>query len=680
MKVFTTDKISNIGIVAHGGAGKTSITEALLFNAGVTNRLGKVDDGNTITDYLPEEIKRKITINAAMAPFIWHDRKINIIDTPGYSDFIGEVKSVLRVVDSLIMTICAVSGVEVQTEILWDYAVEQKLPRFIFINKMDRENANFSRVLNQIKDEFSGHITPFQLPIGAEDDFKGIIDLITMKALIFSDDGKFKEKDMPADLAEEAAIYREELIEAAAESDDELLMKYLEGEELTTEEIYSGLEKGVKANKIIPVLCGSALKNIAITTLMDNLANFAPSPHESKALGRKLEGDNFAALTFKTLSDPYVGKLSFIRVFSGTMKSDSVVYNSVKEAEEKIGQIFVMQGKNQLPVSELHTGDIAALTKLQTTVTGDTLTEKTNPQALEGIEFPVPNLSIAIQPKSKGDEDKLGLSISRLLEEDPTLCFSKNIETNQSIMTGMGEMHLDIVIERLKSRFGVEVEQIELKVPYHETIRGTATRVEGKHKKQSGGHGQYGHVYINMEPLAEEEFEFEETVFGGSVPRNYFPAVERGVREAMVEGVLAGYPVTNIKVTLTDGSYHAVDSSELAFKIAASLAFRRAMEQAKSVLLEPIVNVEVKVPEQFMGDIMGDLNGKRGRILGMEPDGKMQLIKALVPQAEMHRYAIDLKSITQGRGNFSMEFHGYEEVPSNIANKIIDTAKAAKEN
>lgn len=680
MKVFTTDKIKNIGIVAHGGAGKTSLTEAMLFNAGVTNRLGKVDEGNTVTDYFPEEIKRKITINTVVAPLIWRDHKLNILDTPGYSDFIGDVKSALRVADSLVMTVCAVSGVEVQTEIIWEFAEEQNIPRFVFINKMDRENANFQRVLEQLKDHFKGLITPIQLPIGAESNFKGVVDLIDMKAIVFDKNGKATTEEIPSDLADEAASYRESLIEAAAEGDDDLLMKYLEGEELTPEEIHQGLQNGIKANKIIPVLCGSALNNIAITPLMDRLVDFAPGPHESVANNRDVDSDAFSALTFKTLSDPYVGKLSFIRVFSGTMKADSVVYNSTKEADEKIANIFIMQGKNQYTVPEVHAGDIAALTKLQATSTGDTLTEKSNPVVLEGIDFPTPNLTIAIQPKSKGDEDKLGLAVSRILDEDPTLQFTKNVETNQSVLTGMGEMHLDIVIEKLKSKFGVEVEQIDLKIPYRETIKGKATRVEGKHKKQTGGHGQYGHVFIDMEPLPDQEFEFAETVFGGAVPKNYFPAVEKGIREAMAEGVLAGYPVTNIKVTLTDGSYHAVDSSELAFKIAAGIAFRKAMEQAKPVLLEPILSVEVKVPEQFMGDIMGDLNVKRGRILGMEPEGNKQVIKALVPYAEMHRYAIDLKSITQGRGSFTAEFYGYEEVPGNIAEKIIESAKEAKNN
>ncbi|NLC38814.1 MAG: elongation factor G, partial [Clostridia bacterium] len=631
MKVYETEKIRNIGIVAHGGAGKTSLTEALLFNTGATSRLGKVDDGNTVSDYHPEEIKRKVTINTSLVPVEWKDHKINILDTPGYSDFIGDVKSALRVVDGLVVAVCAVSGVEVQTEIVWDFAVEKSLPRLLFINKMDRENANFYRVLDQLKEKFSGLIVPIQLPIGAEDNFTGVVDLLTMKSLNYKGgDGKATEGEIPEELAEKIEEYREALVEAAAEGDDDLLMKYLDGEELTSEEIHGGLTKGIKAGKVIPVLCGSALKNIAISPLLDSLVDFMPGPHET-AQDQKPEEKTFSALVFKTLSDPYVGRLSFFRVFSGTMKSDSVVYNSSKGADEKISQIFVMQGKNQMPVPELRTGDIAALTKLQVTSTGDTLTQKGSDIVLDDIEFPVPTLSMAIQPRSKGDEDKLGTAIDKLLEEDPTLRFEKNLETKQSILVGMGELHLDIVLERLQRKFGVEVDQVEFRIPYRETIRAKATNVEGKHKKQTGGHGQYGHVFIDMEPLADAEFEFAETIFGGAVPKNYIPAVEKGIRESMAEGILAGFPVTNIKVTLTDGSYHTVDSSELAFKLAAGIAFRKAMEQAKPVLLEPIMSVEVTVPEQFMGDIIGDLNGKRGRILGMEPKGKNQVIKALVP-------------------------------------------------
>jgi elongation factor G len=680
LKIYESNKIRNVGIVAHGGAGKTSLTESLLFNAGAITRLGKVDDGNTTMDYLPEEIKRKITINTAMAPIEWRDSKINLLDTPGYSDFIGDVYGTLRVVDSLIFTVCAVSGVEVQTEIIWDFADEANIPRVVYINKMDRENANFYNVLNQLHNFVEGkHIIPIQLPLGVEDTFHGVIDLINMKALKFDEtSGKYNETEIPGELQEDSATYRLSLIEAAAESDDELLMKYLEGEELSPEEIVQGLKIGIQQAKVVPVLCGSALKNIATLPLLDIILDYLPSPVSKTPEDLDLSKEPLAALVFKTVADPYVGKVSFLRIFSGVLKADTVVYNSSKDIEEKISQLFIMTGKNQQSVSEAKPGDIIALTKLQATITGDTLTTKVNPQNLEPIKFPLPTLTVAIQPKSKGDEDKLGIAISRLLEEDPTLRLEKNLETKETLLYGMGEIHLDIIIERLQRKFGVEVESFNPKVPYRETIKAPAIKIEGKHKKQSGGHGQYGHVFINLEPLDSSDFEFTETIFGGSVPKQYIPAVEKGIRETMPEGILAGYPVTNVKVTLTDGSYHPVDSSEMAFKIAAALAFKKALEKAKPILLEPYMNVEVIVPEQFMGDIIGDFNSKRGRILGMEPQGKYQVIRACAPLSEMYRYAIDLKSITQGRGSFTMSLAQYEEVPQHIADKIIEAAKVEK--
>lgn len=677
MQVFQSDKIRNVSLVAHGGAGKTSLAEAMLFNTGVLTRLGKVDEGNTTTDYLPEEIKRKVTINTALAPCVWKNVKINVLDTPGYSDFIGEVKAAMRVVDSMLFTLCAVSGVEVQTEVIWGYANEKNMPRIAFINKLDRENADFYSVINSMKDTLEGcTIAPVHLPIGKEADFKGVVNLLDMKAYVY-ENGKATQHDIPADLADDAETYREELIEAAAEADDELLMKYLEGEELTTEEIKKGLKAGVASGKVAPVLCGSALNNIGIDLLLDFVVDYLPSPVDA-AEDSNLVSKPLAALVYKTLSDPYVGRLTFFRVFSGVFKADSNVYNANKEESEKISNVYIMQGKTQMSVPEVMPGDIAAVTKLQHTTTGDTLTTKDNPQVLDGIEFPEPNLTVAIAPKSKGDEDKVSNALSKLMEEDPTLKLEKNTETKQTLLTGMGELHLDIILERLQDKFKVEVESFTPKVPYRETIRKAVQRVEGKHKKQTGGHGQYGHVFLDVSP-SEEHFEFEETIFGGAVPKQYIPAVEKGVLEAMEEGILAGYPVTKVKVVLVDGSYHPVDSSEMAFKVAGALAFRKAMEQANPVLLEPVMNVEITVPESYMGDIMGDLNGKRGRILGMEPQGKNQVIRAQVPLAEMYRYAIDLKSITQGRGSFKMEFAQYEEVPQNIAEKIIEEAKAAAE-
>ncbi|QGP93510.1 Elongation factor G [Neomoorella glycerini] len=680
MKVYPSTHIRNVGIVAHGGAGKTSLTEALLYNAGATKRLGRVDEGNTVTDYHPEEIKRKVTINTSLAFAEWQDHKINILDTPGYSDFFGDVVSALRVVDSVLVVVSAVAGVEVQTEVVWEEAEARHLPRLAYVNKMDRENANFQKAVDSMRERLSGRIVPVQLPIGAAETFTGVIDILNQKAYTYDSNGNEKEGPVPAEYAGEVASLREALVEAAAEGDDELLMKYLEGEELTPEEVRIGLKKAIAEGKVVPVLCGSALKNMAVKPLLDYIVNYLPSPVDvAGKTATELEKESLAVLVFKTLADPYVGRLSMFRVYSGILKSDSSVYNANRESEEKIGQLFALQGKTQVAVTEMRPGDMGAIAKLQVTTTGDTLTSKASPVKLEGINFPEPTLPVAIRPKSKGDEDKLSNALARLLEEDPTLRLSKNTETRETILTGMGESHLDITLERLQRKFGVEVEMSTPRVPYRETIRASVNRVEGKHKKQTGGHGQYGHVFIDMAPLPDKEFEFTETIFGGAVPRQYIPAVEKGIREAMQEGILAGYPVTNIKVNLADGSYHTVDSSEMAFKIAAGIAFRKAVEQAKPVLLEPIMNVEITVPEQFMGDIMGDLNGRRGRILGMEPQGKNQIIRAQVPLAEMYRYAIDLKSITQGRGHFKMDFAQYEEVPASIAEKIIQEARREKD-
>ncbi len=679
MKVYETSRIRNIAVIGHGGAGKTSLVEALLYNAGHTSRLGKVDEGTATTDFFPEEVKRKISVSTALAPCEWKDSKINILDTPGYSDFFGEVKGALRVVDSVVVVLCAVSGVEVQTEIGWKEAEKANHPKIAFVNKMDRENANFDRVLQQMKDVFKKNIIPLQLPIGSEAQFSGVVDLLKMKACKYNPkDGSYQEEEIPAELSGAVEAARDAIMEAAAEGDDELLIKYLDGEALTEEEVSLGLKKAFWANNFVPVLCGSAINNIGVRHLLDFLVDVAPSPVDV-ADEKSPTDKTFSALVFKTLADPYVGKLSFFRVFSGNLKGDSTVYNANKEKEEKVGQIFTMRGKQQEPLSEVKDGDIAVVAKLQVTETGDTICSKENPVKLEGIEFPEPMLSIAIEPKSKGDEDKLSSALTKLIEADPTLRLTKNVETKETILTGTGETHLDIVLERLHQKYGVDVNSHTPSVPYRETIRGTVQQ-EGKYKKQTGGRGQYGHVWLTLEPYADGEFAFEEKIFGGAVPKQYFPAVEKGLREAIQEGVLAGYPVTGVKATLYDGSYHPVDSSEMAFKIAASMAFKKGMEKADPVLLEPIMNVEVLVPEQFMGDIIGDLNGKRGRIMGMEPqEGGMQLIKAQVPLAEMQDYATVLKSITQGRGSFKMEFVSYEEVPAHLAEKIIEKRKAERE-
>jgi elongation factor G len=670
LKNYPTEKIRNIGVVAHGGAGKTSLVEAMLFNTGAITRLGRVEDGTTTADYLPEEISRQITIHTSLVPCEWQGCKINALDTPGFADFIADVKAALRVADSLLFVISAVDGVEVQTEVIWDYADEAGLPRVVFINKMDRENANFFKVLEEMREKFKVNFAPVLLPIGQAADFTGVVDMIENKAYAFTG-GKASETAIPEEMKGILAENREKLIEAAVEADDELMMKYLEGEELTGDEIRSGLKKGVATSKVVPVLCGSATKNMAVVNLMDVLVNYCPPPENRGS-------EPFSGLVFKTLSDPYVGRMNYLRVFSGKLSSDSLVLNSTKEKTEKIGQVLFVRGKSSTPVNEVSCGDIAVLVKLQETGTGDTLCDKDYPVKMEGIKFPEPTLTVAIQPKSKADEDKLSNALAKLLEEDPTVRVEKNTETKQTLLTGMGETHLDILVDRLKRRYGVDVTTEEPKIPYRETIRGEV-KVEGKYKKQTGGRGQYGHVWLRLEPLADEPFAFGEEIFGGAVPKQYVPAVEKGVREAMQEGVLAGYPVTGVKVVLYDGSYHPVDSSELAFKIAASMAFKKGTQQASPVLLEPIMEVEVTVPENFMGDVIGDFNTKRGRILGMEPAGKKTKIKALVPLAEMTRYAIDLKSMTQGRGSFRMRFSSYEEVPAYLAEEVIKKAKADAE-
>lgn len=676
MKVYPTSKIRNIALVGHGGTGKTSLAEAMLYNTGATTRLGKVDDGNTVADFLPEEVKKKITISTSLVPCEYRDHKINILDTPGFADFYFEVIGAARVADTLVMILSANAGVEVQTEVIWEDF--PNMPKLVFVNKMDRENSDYYKVLDQLKNTFADLVVPVQIPIGSESSFKGVVDLVKMKAYTFEEgSGKITEGEIPADMMDDVELYKEQLIEAAAEADDDLLSKYLEGEELTDLEILAGIKKAAASGSAVFVFCGSALKNIGIQPFMDFVVDCAATP-EDNPLYQEMDQSKLAIQVFKTIADPYIGRLNMFRVFTGTMKADNSYFNASKEKDERIAQLLVMTGKEQSAVPELNTGDIAAVAKLSVTATGDTLCQKANPVSLDPIEFPQPTLNMAIEPKSKGDEDKLSGALQRIKEEDPTIIIEKNTETKQTLLKAMGDTHVDILIEKLKSKFGVDVISKDMKIPYRETIR-ASVEAEGKHKKQSGGHGQYGHVKIRFEPLAEGEFEFAEQVFGGSVPRQYFPAVEKGLLEALDEGVLAGYPVTSLKATLFDGSYHSVDSSEMAFKMAARLAFRKGLEGAKPVLLEPVMNVEIIIPESFMGDIIGDLNSKRGRVQGMEPVGKKQAIKAQVPLGEMARYTIDLKSMTQGRGKFTMEYSHYEEVPAQNADKIIEKARQEKE-
>ncbi len=687
LKRYSVDKIRNVGLFSHGGSGKTSLAEALLFTAGVIDRLGKATEGTTAMDYDPEEVKRKITINTALAPIEWKDHKINLVDTPGYLDFVGDVVAAMRVVDGALILVDAVSGAEVGTEKVWDFATERQLPRVIVINKMDRENANFANALDNLTEKFGNRLAPIMLPIGQESNFQGVVDLVKKKAYYYKDASgkKIEEKEIPANLADEVEQYRARLMEAVAEADDDLMMKFLDGETLTDEEIQMAVRVGTRTGKFVPVACGAGVKNIGSAQLLDILVDCFPSPadmpvekatHPDTLQPVEIRVDPngpMAALVFKTMADPYVGKLTLFKVMSGTFKSDGTVFNASKGRPERIGQLFVMKGKNQEPVEALVAGDLGAVAKLQDTTTSDTLCEKEHACVFERISFPLPVLSAAVEPKSKGDEDKIGTGFARLAEEDPTFNVHKDPETKQTVITGMGDLHLEVIVSRLAKKFGTEVNLVDIKIPYRETIRGSI-KVEGKHKKQSGGKGQFGHVWIEMEP-SSTGFEFVDKVFGGSVPRQYIPAVEKGLRETMEKGVLAGYPVVDIRCSLYDGSYHNVDSSEMAFKIAASLAFKKGFQQAKPALLEPIMNVEVTVPDEYMGDIIGDLNKKRGRILGMEPVNGRQVVRAMAPMAELFKYATDLRSITQGRGSFVMKFDHYEDAPASVAEVVIAAHK-----
>jgi elongation factor G len=691
LKKYSITDVRNVALVSHGGAGKTSVAEAMLFDAGAIDRLGKTTDGNATMDHDAEEIRRQVSINASLAPIEWQGVKINLVDTPGYFDFVAEVKSSLRVVDSVIVVVDAVSGVEVGTELVWKYADENNLPRLVLITKMDRENANFEKCLSGLRSAFGRQLVPVTLPVGAEAGFRGVIDLLGEKVLTW-EEGKGRDpKSEPLDgeQAAQAASAREALVEAAAETDDELTMKYLDGQPLTSEELTKGLRAGVASGKLVPVLCASGLRNVGIQPLLDIIRLAAPCPADrppARGKNPKTGADEerppadsapFSAFVFKTMADPYVGRLTLFRVYSGTVASNTQVYNSTRGQTERMGQLLVIRGKQQEPVDKVGAGDLGAVAKLQETSTGDTLCDEAHPIGYPPTEFPKPVFQVSVQPKSKGDEEKISLALARLREEDPTITTRKETGTGEIILSGMGELHLGVATERMKRKFGVDVILKTPKVPYKETIRKTV-KAEGKFKRQSGGRGQYGHVWVEYSPEPNEEFIFEENIFGGSVPRQYIPAVEKGLREAKDQGVLAGYPVTNFKASLYDGSYHDVDSSEMAFKIAASMSFKKGIIDAGPVLLEPIVSVAVLIPDSYMGDVIGDLNRKRGRILGMEPEGAMQQVRALVPLAEMFTYAIDLRSMTHGRGTFSMEFDHYEEVPGNIAQTIIEKHQAEK--
>ena len=681
MENYGLGNIHNIVLMSHGGTGKTSLAEAMLFTAGAVNRMGKVDDGSSVSDYDPDEIKRKISINLSLLPLIWQNKKINIIDTPGYTDFVGEVKAGMRVSEGVVILICAASGVEVGTEQSWKYCEEANLPRLIFVNKMERENADFMKTVDGIQAKLGSKCLPLQLAIGAHTSFQGVIDLLEMKAYTGS---PAKETDIPSELQAQAESYREKLVEAIAEVDDTLIEKYLGGEEITHEELSSILRKAVIGGNIVPILAGSALQNTAVNRLLDAISAFLPVPAERQIAMESgsielSDSSPLSALVFKTSADPYVGKLTYFRVYTGILKSNTQVWNANQDASERVGQLFTMMGKTQEPVTEVKAGDIGVVAKLNVTDTGDTLCTQDKPVKIAPIIFPEPTFSEAVYPKTKTDVDKMGTALTRLVEEDPTLSVHRELGTSETILSGMGDTHLAVAAEKMQRKFGVNVELSVPKVPYRETIT-VPSKAEYKHKKQSGGHGQYGHVLLEMEPLPERgENDFGDRIVGGSVPKNYIPAVEKGVHEAYQEGVLSGYPVVGVKTTLYDGSFHPVDSSEICFKIAGAQAFKKGMADGHPILLEPIMNLKVTVPGDLTGDIISDLNTKRARVLGMNPEGDNNVIEAQVPLAEIQRYAIDLKSMTQGRAMYCMELDHYEEVPAQITQKIIAEKQAAKE-
>lgn len=684
MKVYNTDKIRNIALVGHSGSGKTNLTESMLFQSGATKRMGRVNEKNTISDFSDEEVRRQSSIGTSVIPVEWRDLKINIIDTPGYLDFVGEVYGALRAAEAAILVVDATSGIEVGTELIWKYCEEIDLPRIIFVNKIDGENVNFRKLMEEIEEKFGKKVQPFSTPIGEGEEFLGVTDVIFQKGFKY-DNGTPIEIELNHDQHKATERLYEQIAEVVAESDEVLMEKYFEGEDFTREELLRGVTQGVAEGRAVPILVGSGEKAIGIDILLNMIANYLPAPNHPEAnIGFRVaegyeakavkEEEPFSAVVFKTITDAFVGKISIFKVVSGKISKNDELYNISKDKMEKMGGLFVMRGKEQIAVDEIKAGDIGATTKLEETQTGDTLTDKANPTLYKRIKYPQSNLYFAIETVKKGDEDKIFSSLNKLREEDPSFEIKRNSETGQLTIGGQGSVQLQVIMDKLKNQFGVEVKTVPFIIPYRETITKTV-EVQGRHKKQSGGAGQFGDVWIRFEP-STEEFEFDEEIFGGSVPKGYFPAVEKGLIEAKKKGQLAGYPVVNFKAVLYDGSYHDVDSNEMSFILASQLAFRKGMEEANSVLLEPIMKVEVHIPDSYLGDVMGDMNKRRGRILGMDQqaDGSQVLI-AEAPQAELFEYSIDLRQMTQGRGNFSMEFIRYEQVPAAVAEKIIEERK-----
>jgi elongation factor G len=685
-----TGKIRNIGVVGHGGVGKTSLVESMLFTAGAVTRLGRVDDGSTTTDFDPDEVKRKISINTAVAFCDYKGHRVNIVDTPGYGDFIADARAGLRVVEAAVVVVDAVAGVQVQTEKVWKFASEFELPRAIVVNRLDRERADFFRTLESIARRLKGRVVPVHIPVGEEHGFRGFVDLVGQKATLYTD-GKPTEAPIPAEVADRVAEWREKLVEAAAETDDDLLAKYLEAGSLDEGEMLKALRAGITQGKIVPVLCAAATKGIGSHALLDVIMHEFPSPADRGEVGgtdlkAKQAGVRapdpkapVSALVFKTLSDPHIGKLTLFRVYSGTLRADSTLFNAARGARERMGHVSWLQGKTQKNVEALGPGEIGVAQKLKETQTGDTLCDEGQPFELPRITFPEPAINFAIQPKSRGDEDKISNALARIAEEDPSVHHHFDPETKQLLISGVGSLHVEMTVERMKRKYNVDVSLLPPRIPYKETVKGRAEG-QGKYKKQTGGRGQYGDTWLRVEPMQRGGgFEFVDDIFGGAVPRNFIPSVEKGVRDCMKKGILAGYPVVDLKVTLYDGSYHDVDSSDMAFQIAASMGLQKVFMDAHPILLEPVMNVEVTTPADVAGDIIGDLNSRRGRIVGMEPTGETAIVRASVPMAEMLTYESSLRSMTGGRGGYSMEFSHYEEVPAFLAEKIVKEAKADKE-
>ncbi|AEF16387.1 translation elongation factor G [Thermoanaerobacterium xylanolyticum LX-11] len=683
---YSLDKVRNIGIMAHIDAGKTTTTERILFYTGKVHKIGEVHEGNATMDWMEQEQERGITITSAATTCYWKDHKINIIDTPGHVDFTVEVERSLRVLDGAVAVFCAKGGVEPQSETVWRQADKYRVPRLAYVNKMDIMGADFFNVIKMMKERLNANPVAIQLPIGKEDTFVGIIDLIKMRAIIYEDDlGTVSDEvEIPADLKDLAEEYREKLLEAVSEQDEVLMEKYLEGQEITEEEIHAALRKGTINNELVCVTCGSSYKNKGVQPMLDAVVRYLPSPIDIPAVkGMKLNSDEeierkaddnepFSALAFKIMADPYVGKLAFFRVYSGTLEAGSYVLNSTKGKKERIGRILQMHANHRKEIDKVYTGDIAAAVGLKDTTTGDTLCDENQPILLESMEFPEPVIRVAIEPKTKAAQDKMAVALQKLAEEDPTFKTYTDQETGQTIIAGMGELHLEIIVDRMKREFNVECNVGKPQVAYKETIT-KPVRVEGKFIRQSGGRGQYGHVWLEMEPLERGQgYQFENKIVGGVIPKEYIPSVDAGVQEAMENGILGGYEVVDVKVSLVDGSYHEVDSSDMAFKIAGSMAFKEGMKKGGAVLLEPIMEVEVVVPEEYMGDVMGDINSRRGRIEGMMDRAGAKVIRGMVPLAEMFGYATDLRSKTQGRGTYTMQFSHYEEVPKNIADQILE--------